>query len=97
MLDLKKAYEKANNMLCSNKTFEELRYMVGDFNDLYTALDSLNQLEGKTIGWSIYGDAGNAGYGPLQVGWDYAKLLLVNCKEAAVGHGSLFLFIQRGL
>jgi hypothetical protein len=75
MLDLKKAYEKANNMLCSNKTFEELRYMVGDFNDLYTALDGLNQLEGKTIDWSIYGEAGNAGYGPLQVGWDYAKLL----------------------
>jgi len=75
MLDLKKAYEKANNMLCSNKTFEELRYMVGDFNDLYTALEGLNQLEGKTVDWSIYGEAGNAGYGPLQVGWDYAKLL----------------------
>lgn len=75
MLDLKKAHEKANNLLCSNKTFEELRYMVGDFNDLYTALDGLNQLEGKTIDWSIYGEAGNAGYGPLQVGWDYAKLL----------------------
>jgi len=41
----------------------------------WTSLDVLNQFLGKTIDWSIYGDAGNAGYGPLQVGWDCAKLL----------------------
>jgi len=75
MLELKKAFERANNMLCSNKTFEELRYLLGDFNNIYTAIEGLDQLEGKTIDWSIYGEAGNAGYGPLQVGWDYAKLL----------------------
>jgi len=77
MLELKKTYERANNMICSNKTFEDLRYMVGDFNDLYTALDGLNQLEGKTIDWTIYGET----VMPVMArcrwvgGWDYAKLL----------------------
>jgi len=72
MLQLKKDYEKANNMTCSNKTFEELRTIVTYFNDLYTALDGLNQLTGKTVDWSIYG---TGAFTPTQVGWDYAKLL----------------------
>ncbi len=72
MLELKKAYEKANNLACSDRTFEELRNMLTYFNDLYTASDGLAKLEGKTIDWSIYG---SEFFGPTQVGWDYAKLL----------------------
>ncbi|MDD5312713.1 MAG: hypothetical protein PHO26_06745 [Dehalococcoidia bacterium] len=72
MLTLKKEYEKANNLLCSDKTFEELRSMVTYFNDLYTAADGLSQLAGKTIDWSIYG---STSFGPTQVGWDFARLL----------------------
>jgi len=72
MLTLKKEYEKANNLLCSDKTFEDLRSMVTYFNDLYTASDGLSQLAGKTIDWSVYG---NTSFGPTQVGWDFARLL----------------------
>jgi hypothetical protein len=72
MFQLKKDYEKANNLLCSNKTFEDLRNLVAYFNDLYTAQDGLNQLTDKTVDWSIYG---SGAFTPTQVGWDYAKLL----------------------
>jgi len=72
MLQLKKDYEKANNLLCSDKTFEDLRNLVAYFNDLYTAQDGLNQLTDKTVDWSIYG---SGAFTPTQVGWDYAKLL----------------------
>jgi len=72
MFQLKKEYEKANNLLCSNKTFEDLRNLVAYFNDLYTAQDGLNQLADKTVDWSIYG---SGAFTPTQVGWDYAKLL----------------------
>jgi hypothetical protein len=72
MLELRKGYEKANNMTCSDKTFEELRNMLTYFNDLYTAADGLAKLDGKTIDWSIYG---TGFFGPTQVGWDFAKLL----------------------
>ena len=72
LFKLKKDYEKANNLLCSNKTFEDLRNLVGYFNDLYTAQDGLNQLSGKTVDWSIYG---GGAFTPTQVGWDYVKLL----------------------
>lgn len=72
MLDLRKAYEKANNLTCTDSTFENLRSMVTYFNDLYTASDGLSQLIGKPIDWSIYG----TGFvGPTQVGWDFAKLV----------------------
>jgi len=72
MLKLKKDYEKANNLTCSDKTFEELRNLVSYFNELYAAQDGLNQLSGKTVDWSIYG---SGAYTPTQVGWDYVKLL----------------------
>jgi len=72
MFQLKKDYEKANNLLCSNKTFEDLRNLVTYFNDLYTAQDGLNQLTDKTVDWSIYG---SGAFTPTQVGWDYVKLL----------------------
>lgn len=71
MLKLKKDYEKANNLTCSDKTFEELRNLVSYFNDLYTARDGLAQLSGKTVDWSIYG---SGAFTPTQVGWDYVKL-----------------------
>ncbi len=72
MLDLRKAYEKANNLTCTDSTFENLRSMVTYFNDLYSASDGLGKLMGKPIDWSIYG----TGFvGPTQVGWDFAKLL----------------------
>ena len=72
MLKLKKDYEKANNLTCSDKTFEELRNLVSYFNELYAAQDGLNQLSGKTVDWSIYG---SGAFTPTQVGWDYVKLL----------------------
>jgi hypothetical protein len=72
MLKLKKDYEKANNLTCSDKTFEDLRNLVSYFNDIYTAQDGLNQLSGKTVDWSIYG---GGAFTPTQVGWDYVKLL----------------------
>jgi DNA-binding cell septation regulator SpoVG len=71
MLKLKKDYEKANNLTCSDKTFEELRNLISYFNDLYTAHDGLAQLSGKTVDWSIYG---SGAFTPTQVGWDYVKL-----------------------
>jgi len=69
---LKKDYEKANNLTCSDKTFEDLRNLIAYFNDLYTAQDGLAQLAGKTVDWSIYG---GGAYTPTQVGWDSVKLL----------------------
>jgi DNA-binding cell septation regulator SpoVG len=69
---LKKDYEKANNLTCSNKSFEDLRSLISYFNDLYTAQEGLAQLAGKTVDWSNYG-AGS--FTPTQVGWDYVKLL----------------------
>ncbi len=72
MLQLRKDYEKANNVPCSDKSFDELRNLITYFNDLYTAIDGLTQLTGKTVDWSIYG---TSMFGPLQVGWDYGKLL----------------------
>jgi len=72
MLKLKKDYEKANNLTCSDKTFEELRNLVSYFNDIYTAQDGLAQLSGNTVDWSIYG---GGAFTPTQVGWDYVKLL----------------------
>jgi len=72
MFQLKKDYEKANNLLCSEKTFDDLRNLVAYFNDLYTAQDGLNQLTDITVDWSIYG---SGAFTPTQVGWDYAKLL----------------------
>ena len=72
MLKLKKDYEKANNLTCSDETFEQLRNLVSYFNDIYTAQDGLTQLVGKTVDFSIYG---TGAYTPTQVGWDYVKLL----------------------
>jgi hypothetical protein len=72
MLKLKKDYEKANNLTCSDETFEQLRNLVSYFTDIYTAQDGLNQLSGKTVDWSIYG---GGAFTPTQVGWDYVKLL----------------------
>jgi len=72
MLKLKKDYEKANNLTCSDKTFEDLRNLVSYFNELYNAQDGLAQLTGKTVDWSIYG---GGAFTPTQVGWDYVKLL----------------------
>jgi len=72
MLKLKKDYEKANNLTCSDETFEQLRNLVSYFNDVYTAQDGLAQLVGKTVDFSIYG---SGAYTPTQVGWDYVKLL----------------------
>ena len=72
MFQLKKDYEKANNLLCSDKTFEDMRNLVAYFHDLYTAQDGLTQLTDKTVDWSIYGAGA---FTPTQVGWDYAKLL----------------------
>jgi DNA-binding cell septation regulator SpoVG len=71
MFKLKKDYEKANNLTCSDKTFEELRNLISYFNDLYTARDGLAQLSGKTVDWSVYG---SGAFTPTQVGWDYVKL-----------------------
>jgi DNA-binding cell septation regulator SpoVG len=72
MLKLKKDYEKANNLACSDQTFEDLRSLISYFNELYNAQDGLAQLTGKTVDWSTYS---GKSYGPLQVGWDYVKLL----------------------
>ena len=72
MLKLKKDYEKANGLTCSDTTFEQLRNLVSYFNDIYTTQDGLSQLSGKTVDWSIYG---GGAYTPTQVGWDYVKLL----------------------
>ncbi len=72
MLKLKKEYEKANNLTCSDRTFEELRNLVSYFNELYNAQDGLAQLSGKTVDWSIYG---SGAFTPTQVGWDYVRLL----------------------
>jgi len=69
---LKKDYEKANNLTCSDKTFDDLKNLISYFNELYNAQDGLAQLNGKTVDWSIY--SGRA-YSPTQVGWDYVKLL----------------------
>jgi hypothetical protein len=71
LLQLKKDFEKANNQVCSSQSFEQLRGILSYFDDLYKAQDGLKQLEGKTIDWSLYG----AQCGPLQIGWDYAKLI----------------------
>jgi len=72
LLKLKKDYEKANNLTCSDKTFDELRNLISYFNELYNAQDGLAQLSGKTVDWSIYS---GKSYSPTQVGWDYVKLL----------------------
>jgi DNA-binding cell septation regulator SpoVG len=72
LLKLKKDYEKANGLTCSDNTFDELRNLISYFNELYNAQDGLAQLAGKTLDWSIY--SGRA-YSPTQVGWDYVKLL----------------------
>ena len=72
MLKLKKDYEKANGLTCSDSTFEHLRSLITYFNDIYTAQDGLTQLSGKTVDWSIYG---GGAFTPTQVGWDYVKLL----------------------
>jgi hypothetical protein len=72
MLKLKKDYEKANGLTCSDSTFEHLRSTVSYFNELYSAQDGLSQLSGKTVDWSIYG---SGSFTPTQVGWDYVKLL----------------------
>ena len=72
MLKLKKDYEKANGLTCSDSTFEHLRSTVSYFNELYSAQDGISQLSGKTVDWSIYG---NVAFTPTQVGWDYVKLL----------------------
>jgi hypothetical protein len=72
MLKLKNDYAKANNLTCSDETFEQLRNLISYFNDIYMAQDGLAQLTGKTVDWSIYG---RGAYTPTQVGWDYAKLL----------------------
>jgi len=72
MFQLKKDYEKANNLTCSDETFEQLRNLVSYFTDIYTAQDGLAQLIGKTVDFSIYG---SGAYTPTQVGWDYVKLL----------------------
>jgi hypothetical protein len=72
MLKLKKDYEKANGLTCSDTTFEHLRSTVSYFNELYSAQDGLSQLSGKTVDWSIYG---SGSFTPTQVGWDYVKLL----------------------
>jgi hypothetical protein len=69
---LKRDYEMANNLLCSDKTFEDLRNLIAYFNDLYTVQEGLDHLAGKTVDWSIYG---SGSYTPTQVGWDYVKLL----------------------
>jgi len=72
LLKLKKEYEKANGLTCSDKTFDELRNLISYFNELYNAQDGLAQLSGKTVDWSIYS---GKSYSPTQVGWDYVKLL----------------------
>ena len=72
MFQLKKDYEKANNLTCSDETFEQLRNLVSYFTDIYTAQDGLTKLVGKTVDFSIYG---SGAYTPTQVGWDYVKLL----------------------
>ena len=72
LLKLKKDYEKANGLTCSDKTFDELRNLISYFNELYNAQDGLAQLSGKTVDWSIYS---GKSYSPTQVGWDYVKLL----------------------
>jgi len=72
LLKLKKDYEKANGLTCSDKTFDELRNLISYFNELYNAQDGLAQLVGKTVDWSIYS---GKSYSPTQVGWDYVKLL----------------------
>lgn len=70
MLSIKKAFEVAAGVTCSNQTFEELKNLIGYFNDLYSAMVGLEQLKGKIIDWSVYG---GSTFGPFQVGWDYAK------------------------
>jgi len=72
MAKLKKEYEKANGLTCSDTTFEQLRNLISYFNDIYAAQDGLAQLVGKTVDFSIYG---GGAYTPTQVGWDYVKLL----------------------
>jgi len=69
---LKRDYEQANNLTCSDKNFEELRNLIAYFNDLYTAREGLDHLAGKTVDWSIYG---SGAFTPTQVGWDCVKLL----------------------
>ncbi len=72
MLKLKHEYEAANNLQCSDQTFDNLRGIVGYFNEIYAAKFGLEQLVGKTVDWSIYG---GGAFTPTQVGWDYAKLI----------------------
>jgi hypothetical protein len=72
MAKLKKDYEKANGLTCSDTTFEQLRNLISYFNEIYAAQDGLAQLVGKTVDFSIYG---SGAYTPTQVGWDYVKLL----------------------
>jgi hypothetical protein len=72
MAKLKKEYEKANGLTCSDTTFEQLRNLISYFNEIYAAQDGLAQLVGKTVDFSIYG---SGAYTPTQVGWDYVKLL----------------------
>jgi hypothetical protein len=72
MSKLKKDYEKANGLTCSDTTFEQLRNLISYFNEIYAAQDGLAQLQGKTVDFSIYG---SGAYTPTQVGWDYVKLL----------------------
>lgn len=68
---LKEDYMFANHIPCGNRTFEELKRVINEFNKLYQAQYGLKQLEGKTCDWSIYG-GGN--FGPLQVGLDWVDL-----------------------
>lgn len=72
MLTLKKDYEKANNLACSDRSFDELKNMVGYFHDIYTVLEGLDQLAGKTVDWSVYG---SSAFTPTQIGWDFARLV----------------------
>jgi hypothetical protein len=78
---LKEAYAKANHLSCCPQgVVAALKSMVQNFNDMYTSLDGLNKLAeaqkaGKHINWDIYGPEGNAMFGPMQIGWDWEKLL----------------------
>ena len=68
---VKKDYIEANHLPCGSRTFENLKRIISEFNELYQAQFGLQQLAGKVCDWSIYG-GGN--FGPQQAGMDWVEL-----------------------
>ncbi len=70
---LKKDYMAANNTPCGTRTFDELKRLILQYNELYGADYGLAQESGKVCDWSIYGTGGTT-HGFVEIGQDWVEL-----------------------